>query len=69
MLLTTCASTAFLSEPTRADDGHTMPAKSPSIGGISSRAIGLMGIMFAIWGVSPAGHLNPKPYHASPKVT
>ena len=25
--------------------------------------------MFATLGVSPAGHLGPKPYHPSPKVT
>ena len=47
---------------------HTMSARSPSIG-IPSKAIGLPGIMFATLGVSPAGHLGPKPYHPSSKVT
>ena len=69
MFPTTCATTAFLSEPARADDRHTMPARSSSVGGIHSRAIGLPGIMFATLGVSPAGHLDQNPYHPSPKVT
>ena len=69
MFPTICAATASLSEPTRAGDRHTMPAKSPSVGGIPSRAIGLPGIMFASLGVSPSGHLDPNPYHPSPKVT
>ena len=60
--------TVSLSEPTRAGDRHTMPARSPSVG-ITSKAIGLPGVMFATLGVSPAGHLGPKPYHPSPKVT
>ena len=64
-----CATTASLSEPTRAGDRHTMPARSPSVGSIPSRAIGLPGIMFATLGVSPAGCLSPNPYHPSPKVT
>ena len=68
MFPTTCATTASLSEPARAGDRHTMPARSSSIGGIPSRAIGLPGIMFATLGVSAAGHLGPKPYHPSPKV-
>ena len=53
--------------PLRQGDGHTMPARSPSVG-IPSRAIGLPGIMSATLGVSPAGHLGPNPYHPS-KVT
>ena len=68
MFPTTCATT-FLSEPVRAGDRHTMPARSPSIGGIPSRAIGLPGIMFATLGVSPAVHLGPNPYHPFSKVT
>ena len=63
-----CATTAFLSEPARVDDRHTMPARSPSGGGIPSRAIGLQG-MFATLGASPAGCLGPDPYNPSPKVT
>ena len=62
----TCATTASLIEPTRVGDRHTMPARSPSVGGIPSRAIGLPGIMFATLGVSLAGHLGPNPYHPSP---
>ena len=58
-----------LSEPTGAGDRHTTPAGSPSVGGISSRATGLPGTMFAILGVSPAGRLGPNPCHPSPKVT
>ena len=64
-----CATAASLNEPARAGDRHTMPTKSPSVGGIPSRAIGLSGIMFAILRFSPAGHLGPNPYHLSPKVT
>ena len=67
MFPATCATTASLSEPTRAGDRHTMPPKSPSAG-IPSKAIGLPGIMFATLGVSAAGRLGPKPYHPSPKV-
>ena len=69
MFPTTCATTASLSEPTKAGDRHRMPAGSSSVCGISSRAIGLPGIMFATLGVSPAGCLGPNPYHLSPKVT
>ena len=69
MFPTTCVSTAPLSGLTRASDRHTMPARSPSVGGIPSRAIGLPGIMFATLGVSPVGRLGPNPYHPSPKVT
>ena len=58
---------ASLSEPTRAGDRHTMPARSPSVG-IPSRATGLPGIMFSTLGVSPAGSLGPNSYHPS-KVT
>ena len=69
MFPTTCATTTSLSDPTTADDRPTMPGRSPSVGGIPSRAIGLPGIMFATLGVSLAGHLGPNPYHPSPKVT
>ena len=58
-----------LNEPARVGDRHTMSARSPSVGGIPSRAIGLLGIVFATLGISPAGHLGPNPYHPSPKVT
>ena len=68
MFPTKCATTASLSEPAKAGDRHTMPARSPSVG-ILSRAIGLPGIVFAIWGVSPVGCLGPNSYHLSPKVT
>ena len=54
-----------LSGPTRADDRHTMPARSPPVCGIPSRAIGLPGIMFATLGVSPESHLGPNPYYPS----
>ena len=57
-----------LSELARAGDRCTIPARSPSVG-ISSKAIGLPGIMFATLGVSPAGRWGPNPYHPSPKVT
>ena len=60
------ATTAFLSEPARVGDRHTMPARSSFVGGISSREIGLPGIMSATLGVSLAG---PNPWHLSPKVT
>ena len=69
MIPATCATIAFLSEPTRTGDRHTMPARSPSVDGISSRAIGLPGIMFATLGVSLTGLLGPNPYYPSPKVT
>ena len=65
----THATTASLSGPTGVGDGHTMPARRPSVGGISSRAIGLPGIMFSTLGVSPGGCLSPNPYYPSPKVT
>ena len=65
----TCAITASLGEPTRADNRHTMPARSPSVDGIPSRATGLPGITFVTLGVSPAGCLDPNPYHPSPKAT
>ena len=58
----TCATSASVRGPTRAGDGHTMPARSPSVG-LPSKAIGLPGIMFATLGVSPAGRLGPNPYH------
>ena len=57
MFPTTCATTASLSESTRVGDRHSMPTKSSSVG-IPSRAIGLLGIMFATLGVSPIGHLG-----------
>ena len=69
MFPTTSATTAFLSEPARAGDRHTVLARSPSAGGIPSRAIGLPGIMRATLGVSPEGCLGPNPYHPSPKIT
>ena len=65
----TCATTVSLSEPAKAGDKNTMPARSSSAGGIPSRAIGLPGIMFATLGVRPVGRLGPNPYHPSPKVT
>ena len=68
MFLTTCATTASLSGA-KVGDRHTMPARSPSVGGIPSRAIGLPGVMVATLGVSPAGCLGPNLYHLSPKVT
>ena len=68
MFPTTCATSASLSEPARAGDRHITSVRSQSVG-IPSKAIGLPGIMFATLGVSPAGHLNPNPYHPSPKVT
>ena len=69
MFLTTCATIASLSEYPRAGDRHTMPARSLSVGGILSRAIWLLAIMFTTLGVSPAGPLGPNPYHPSPKLT
>ena len=68
MFPTTCATTASLSVPARAGDRHTVPPRSPSVGGIPSRAIGLPGIMFATLGVSPAGHLGPNPCYPSLKL-
>ena len=49
-------------------DRHTMPARSLFVG-LSSKAIGLPGIMFVTLGIIPAGHLGPNPYHSSSKVT
>ena len=68
MFPTTCATVASLSEPSRAGGRPTMPASSPSVGGIPSKAIGLPRIMFATLGISPTGCLGPIPYHPSPKV-
>ena len=68
MFPTTCATPASLSEPAREGDRHTMAARSPSVGGIPSRAIGIPGITFDILGVSPIDHLDPNPYLPSPKV-
>ena len=62
MFPTTCITTS-LSEPARAGDRHTMPARSPSVGDIHLRAIGLLGTMFATLGVSSEGYLGPNPYH------
>ena len=62
MFPTTCATIASPSEPARVGDRHTMPARSPSVGGIPSRADGLPGIMFATLGVSLAGRLGPNSY-------
>ena len=69
MFPTTCATTVFPSGPARVGDRHTMPARSPSVGGIRLRAIGLPGTMFATLGVSTAGHLGPNSYHLYPKDT
>ena len=68
MVPTTYATSASLSEPARMGDRHTMPARSLFVG-LSSKAIGLPGIMFVTLGIIPAGHLGPNPYHSSPKVT
>ena len=68
MLPTTCATSASLNEPSKVGYRQTMSARSQSVG-ISSKAIGLPGKTFATLGVSPAGHLGPKPYCPSPKVT
>ena len=65
MFPTTCATTASLREPDKVGDRHTMPAKSPSVGGISLWATGLPGTMFATLGVNPVGRLGPNPYHPS----
>ena len=69
MFPATCATIASLSEPTRAGVRHIMSARSPSVGGIPSRADGLPGIMFATLGVSLAGRLGPNSYSPSLKVT
>ena len=53
--------------PFRVGNKHTMPARNPSVG-IPSKAVGFPGIMFATWGISPAGCLGPDPYNPSPKV-
>ena len=69
MFPTTCTKTSTLSELTRAGNRHTMPVRSPSVGGIPPRENGLPGITFATLGIIPAGCLGPNPYHSSPKVT
>ena len=69
MFPTVCSTTAFLRDHSSVGGRHTMPARSPSVGGIPSKTIGLPGIMFVTLGVSPAGHLGPNPCHPSPKVT
>ena len=51
MFPTTCATTASLSGIARVGDSHTMPARSPSVD-IPSKAVGLLGIMFATLGVA-----------------
>ena len=56
MFPTTRVTIASLSEPTRAGNRNTMPARGPSLG-IPSRAVGLPGIIFATLRGSPAGHL------------
>ena len=68
MFPTACSTTASLSEHSRVGDRHTMPARSPSVGGIPSRTTGLPGIMFATLGVSPAGRLGSNPYYPSPNT-
>ena len=68
MFPATCATTVSISGHTRVGDRHTMPARGISVGGIPSRAIGLLRIMFAILGFSLAGYLGPNPCHSSPKV-
>ena len=52
----------------RVGDRYTMPARTPSVGGIPSRATGLLGTMFSPLRVSSAGHLGQNPYHPSPKA-
>ena len=69
MFSKTWAAIASLSEPARMGDRNTMLARSPSVGGIPSRAIGLPGIVCTTLRVSPAGHLGPNPCHPSLKVT
>ena len=69
MFSKTWAAIASLSEPARMGDRNTMLARSPSVGGIPSRAIGLPGIMFATLGVRPVGRMGPNTYHPSSKVT
>ena len=59
----------YVHQPPRASDRHTIPARSPSVDGIPSRAIRFPRIMFATLGVSPAGRLGSNPYHHSPKFT
>ena len=67
--VSTCATAASLSGPARVGDRHTMPARSPYVGGVPSRAIGLPRIMFVTLGVSPAGRWGPNSCQPSPKVT
>ena len=52
----------------RVGDRHAMPARSPSVGGIPSRATGFLWTMFATLRVSSAGHLGQNPYYPSPKA-
>ena len=56
---TTCAAPASLSEPGKAGERHTVPARSPSVG-IPSKATGFPGIMFATLGVKPCRPFGPK---------
>ena len=60
MFPTTCAKVTSLSEHAKTGDRHTMPVKTPSVGGIS-RTTGLPWIMFATLGFNPAGPLGPNP--------
>ena len=68
MFPTTYATTSSLSEPAKLGDRHTMPARSPSVGAIPSRTIGLPGIMFATLRVRSAEPLGPDPCHPSLKL-
>ena len=65
----TTRATTSLRKPAKVGDRHTMPARTLSVGGIPSRAVGLPGVMLAIFGVIPAGRLGPNPYHSFLKVT
>ena len=58
MFPTTCVTTPSLSEPARVRGRHCVPARSPSVGGIPSRAIGLPGTMFVTLGFNPVGLLG-----------
>ena len=49
--------------------GTQMPARSPSVGGIPSRATGLPGTKFDTLRISPMCRLGPNPYRPSLKVT
>ena len=49
MFTTTCVSTALLSEPARTGDRHTMPARSPSVGGIHQGQLGFQRQCLPLW--------------------